>query len=246
MTDLLLGDPLPWPEVRDRLAAGAIPVLPFGAHEQHGPHLPLATDTIMAAGLARRIAAEVDALVLPAVSYGQTTDNDGFPGTTSLAFDTVRAIATDVAKAAARAGAPGLVIVNGDFGNQAPLRIAAREFEPLPVLVVNYPGLQQACDQVCTSAPAGFALRHADEFETSVMLALAPQTVRMDRAVAEYPTYPASFPDLQIGLNRLSRSGVFGDPSVASAEKGQRLLELLSAAAVGLVRAFLAEPRAAL
>ena len=242
---LMLGDALSWPEVRDRLALGVIPLLPFGAHEQHGPHLPLATDTIMAAGLARLIGDALDgsarSLVLPAVSYGQTTDNDEFPGTLTLSFDTVRAITRDLATSLARSGARALVVINGDFGNQAPLRIAAREFAALPILVVNYPGLAQACAEVCTSEPAGFGLRHADEFETSIMLELAPETVDMTKAAAEYPSYPATFPDRQIGLNQLSRSGVFGDPSVASAQKGRALLDRLTESAVALIRAFVAD-----
>ena len=231
-------DRLPWTAVRDRLAAGAVPLLPFGAHEQHGPHLPLATDTIMAAGLAREIAGRVDALVLPAVGYGQTTDNDGFPGTLSLSFDTVRAIVADLASGLGRSGARGLVVVNGDFGNRAPLRLAARECESLPILVVNYPGLEQACTQVCTSPAAGFGLRHADEFETSVMLALAHETVDMTRAAAAYPEFPATFPDLQVGLDRLSPTGVFGDPTSATAEKGRALLDRLTRAAVTLIESF--------
>ncbi|GAA2003949.1 creatininase family protein [Nakamurella flavida] len=238
-------DSLSWKRFGDRLAAGAVPLLPFGAYEQHGPHLPLSTDTVMAQGLTRRLATvlhgEVDTLVLPPVEYGQTTDNDGFPGTLTLSFDTVRAIALDLAAALHRQGARCLVVVNGDFGNQAPLRVAARESVQrwdFPVLVINYPGMAEAADAALTSEPAGYGLRHADEFETSIMLALTPDDVRMDTAVAEYPEYPAVFPALQIGLHELSVTGVFGDPTAATAEKGEALLERLSAAAAELVRAF--------
>ena len=226
-----------------RLAAGAVPLLPFGAYEQHGPHLPLDTDTLMAGGLCRRLAAGLDALVLPAVGYGQTTDNDGFPGTISLSFDTVRAVLADIATALHRQRARALVVVNGDFGNRAPLRIATTETSArlgFPILVVNYPGLDEAVAAVCTSPAAGFGLRHTDEFETSVVLALHPDAVEPTRAVAEYPEYPATFPAVQHGLRELSRSGVFGDPTAATAAKGDALLELLTRSAQDLIRAFLA------
>lgn len=232
-----------WPDFGARLAAGAVPLLPFGAYEQHGPHLPLDTDTMMAAGLCRRLAGRLDALALPAVGYGQTTDNDGFPGTLSLSFDTVRAVLTDIATALHRQRARALVVVNGDFGNRAPLRIATAESTArlgFPILVVDYPGLDEAAAAVCTSTPAGFGLRHADEFETSILLALAPESVEMTRAVAEYPEFPATFPAVQPGLHELSRTGVFGDPTAATAAKGEALLDLLTENALALIRGFLA------
>lgn len=218
-------------------------MLPFGALEQHGPHLPLSTDTIMADGLARRITDEVDGILLPPLPYGQTSDNAGFPGTMTLSFDTVRAIAKDIAAGLKQQGACGFVIVNGDFGNQAPLRQAAREISEglaLPVLVVNYPGMAEIAAELCTTAPAGFGLYHAEEFETSLVLHLRPEDVRMDLAVAEYPDYPPTFPAVLTGLDQLSRSGVFGDPRPATADLGVRLLDRLTIEAVTLVRAFLA------
>lgn len=229
------------PDLAAALRAGAIPLLPFGAYEQHGPHLPLATDTIMARALAQRLAPLVGGIVLPAVEYGQTTGDDGYPGTLSLSFDTVRAIAIDIAGALRRAGARCLVIVNGDFGNQTPLRLAARDIKQdsgFPVLVVNYPGMEEAAAAICDTAGAGFGLHHADEFETSVVLAVDPSAVAMDRAVAEYPEFPATFPAVEFGLHELSASGVFGDPRPATAAKGELLLDRLADAAAGLVAAF--------
>ncbi len=224
------------------LTAGAVPILPFGALEQHGPHLPLATDTIMADGLARRIAAEVDGILLPAIAYGQTSDNAAFPGTLTLGFDTVRAMARDIAGALAAQGARTFVIVNGDFGNQAPLRQAAREVKEqlgVDVLVVNYPGMAEIAAELCTTEPAGLGLYHAEEFETSLVLLLRPDDVNMDLAVAEYPQYPPTFPAVLTGLEKLSISGVFGDPRPATAELGARLMDRLAIEAVRLVRAYL-------
>ncbi len=231
------------PDFGALLSAGAIPVLPFGALEQHGPHLPLATDTIMAEGLARRISTAVGGILLPAIAYGQTSDNAAFPGTVTLSFDTVRAIAKDIAGAVASHGARGLVIVNGDFGNQAPLRQAARDVQEqfgIGVLVVNYPGMAEIAAELCTTEPAGLGLYHAEEFETSMVLLLRPEHVNMELAVAEYPHYPATFPAVLTGLEKLSRSGVFGDPRPATAELGRRLMDRLEIEAVTLVNAFIA------
>lgn len=235
------GSRLAAPDLARALQGGAIPLLPFGAYEQHGPHLPLATDTIMARALAQRLAPMVGGIVLPAVEYGQTTGNDGFPGTLSLSFDTVRAIATEIAAGLQRAGARCLVIVNGDFGNQAPLRLAVRDIKHhtgFSALVLNYPGMEAAAAEICDTPGAGFGLHHADEFETSIVLAADPDAVAMDRVVAEYPEFPPTFPAVEVGLHELSASGVFGDPRPATAEKGERLLDRLADAAASLIAAF--------
>jgi creatinine amidohydrolase len=233
-----------WPEAAGARDAGRPVVLPFGALEQHGPHLPLSTDTVMAAALARVVADAVDGWLLPPVPMGHTVGNDGFPGTVSLSFDTVRAVAFDVARSLQQAGWRSLVVVNGDYGNQGPLRAAARDAWDrlgLPVLVVDYPGLLEAAEAVCESEPAGPGFYHADELETSVILALRPDTVRMERAVPEYPDMPASIGSTPIGLHELSRSGVFGDPTAATAEKGRQLLTMLTTQAINLTKSFLSQ-----
>jgi creatinine amidohydrolase len=231
-----------WTDVQAHLAGGHPVVLPFGAYEQHGPHLPLRTDTVLANALARRVAERVGGLLLPAVAYGETSNNAGFPGTVSLSFDTVRSIALDVCTALVRHGARSLIVVNGDFGNQAPLKLAAREARErmdLPVLVVDYPGLTSIAAQVCETAPAGPGFYHADEVETSMMLSVEPHSVQMERAVAEYPAFPPTYPAAFTGLERISTSGVFGDPRAATAGKGSVLLDRLADEATTLARAFL-------
>jgi creatinine amidohydrolase len=133
--------------------------------------------------------------------------------------------------------------VNGDYGNQGPIRAAAQDSWTrlgFPVLVVDYPGLAGVVGAVCETEPAGPGFYHADEFETSVILALRPDLVRMDRAAPEYPDMPASIGSTPIGLHELSRSGVFGDPTAATIEKGLRLLALLTEHAVNLTKSFLA------
>ena len=231
-----------WPEA-ERARHRSPAVLPFGALEQHGPHLPLSTDTVIAAWLAQRVADAVDGWLLPAVPFGDTAGNDGFPGTLSLSFDTVRAVLIDVGRALRRSGFPCLIVVNGDYGNRAPLRLASRDLaaEAFSVLVVDYPGLEEVAAEVCESPPAGPGFYHADELETSVLLALRPSLVHRERAVAAYPELPVTLGAVPADLARLSPSGVLGDPTRASAEKGAAILEGLQSRAVEVARAFLIE-----
>ena len=232
-----------WVEVEQHLAGGnAVALLPVGAHEQHGAHLPLATDTIMAAGLAERLADQLDAMLLPAVPYGETWTTAGWPGTISLGFDTLVAIAVDIGAALAAQKVAALVIVNGHFGNQAPLEQASRILvtrHHLPTLILNYPGIEQAAAAVCESIPAAPGFFHAEEVETSIVLKLKPEAVHMDRAQAEYPQFPPTFGATPTRLDTFCKSGVFGDPRPATAEKGAQLLDALTAAALDVVRAFL-------
>jgi creatinine amidohydrolase len=200
----------------------------------------------MAQGLARRLAEEIDGLLLPPIHYGETWNNEAFPGTISLSFDTVKAIAFDVSRSLHHARWQALVIVNGDFGNQAPLRLAARQARDelnFPVLIVDYPGLAELAEEICETAPAGPGFYHADEVETSVMLALTPDWVHMDRAVAEYPSFPAFYGATPVSLADVSTSGVFGDPRPADATKGQRLLDGLTARALRIVGPFIHDAR---
>jgi creatinine amidohydrolase len=232
-----------WVEVKQKLAAPTVAILAVGALEQHGPHLPLATDTLMADGVARRLAERLDALLLPPIAYGDAWNNGGFPGTLSLSPATVRAIVEDLGRGLQAAGARALVVVNGHFGNREPIALAARalrESAGFAVLHLDYPELEQLAAQICTSAPAAPSFYHADEVETSFMLALAPATVHMDRAAPEYPSFPPTYGAEPIMLHSFCRSGVFGDPTHASAEKGARLIDGVVEASLRLVDVWLA------
>jgi len=235
-----------WPEIESAWKAGKIAILAFGAQEEHGPQCPLATDTLMAQGLASRLAAALDAVLLPAVPYGEAWSTSGFPGTVSLSSDTVRQIVLDIGVGLKGQGAPALVVVNGHFGNKGPIDLACRELaqrHAFPALCIDYPGIEEAAREVCESSPAAPSFYHADELETSIVLALAPSSVKMDRAVAEYPEFPSTFGSEPIMLDAISKSGVFGDPRSASAEKGERLLGMLTDRALSVVRDFLGRVR---
>ena len=216
-----------WPEVEAAVKAGVIAVLSVGAVEQHGAHLPLLTDTVLASGIARRIAEELPGLLLPPIAYGDAWNNEGFVGTLSISPDTLRATLEDIGRGLSRIGVKGLVVINGHFGNREPIALAARRLVTelaLPVLHLDYPKLEAFASEVCESEPAGPGFYHADEVETSMMLALAPDTVKMDRAAPEYPVFPETFGLEPMLLSAFNRSGVFGDPRPATAMKGEALI----------------------
>jgi creatinine amidohydrolase len=219
-----------WPAID--AARGLIALLPVGALEQHGPHLPLDTDTVLATGVARRIVDEIGGWLLPALGYGEAWSSEGWPGTVSLGAETLQLSIEDIARGLARIGVTGLITVNGHFGNRAP--IAAASY-PLPVLHLDYPGLEEAAAEFCVSKPAGPNFYHADEVETSMMLALAPEAVQMDRAVAEYPMFPADFGTRPMQLREFNSSGVFGDPRQATAATGEKIIDRVVRESVALI-----------
>ena len=233
----LIADRTSWPDVEAAIARGLIAVLPVGALEQHGPHLPLTTDTVLATGIAARIADATDALLLPAIAYGDAWTAEGWAGTLSLSPDTLRATVTDLGRGLQRMGVKGLVTLNGHFGNREPIALAARTLSEsgFRVLHLDYPKLEAFAAEVCDSQPAGPGFYHADEVETSMMLALAPDAVCLDRAAAEYPSFPETFGLEPMKLSAFNRSGVFGDPRPATAEKGGRLIDGIVAECVRLM-----------
>jgi creatinine amidohydrolase len=237
-------DRTPWNDVAAHLAAGdGLAILPFGALEQHGPHLPLGTDTMTATEVARRLAERLDAVLLPAIAYGDTWNNAGYPGTVSLSPTTVTAIAVDLGRSLVASGARGLVIVNGDWGNRMPLYAATRILTAeaqIAAITLDYPGMAEAANAVRHSAEAAPGLNHAEEVETSIMLAIDADTVHPDRYVSVYPAFPSDFGTRPMQLHPFSPSGVFGDPASATAEKGEAILAATVEASLAVLADFIA------
>lgn len=198
-------------------------VVPVGSCEQHGPHLPLHTDTVIAEALARRLV-EVrrDCVLAPAVTISASAEHVGFPGTLSIGTEAMASAVVELVRSAWWAS--GVVFVNGHGGNVLAMDRAARVLaDHSPATLVWWP-----------SVPGGDL--HAGRTETSLMLALAPDLVRLDRAVAG-PT-PTVAELVRHGVAALSESGVLGDPTGATAEEGQRLLDALAGQLVEAVAAW--------
>jgi creatinine amidohydrolase len=214
-------------EVAEAIDDYPVAILPLGATEQHGHHLPLGVDVMLAEGISRRVAEETGALLLPAVPLGYTWEWLDIPGTVSIQQHHVEALIKDVALGVSRYGVELLVLINGHEANDASMKYAVRELQDevsMPVVYFFYPGLSEVMAEHCES-PTWHGMIHACELETSLMLALYPEHVRMDRAVAEYPERPSLYGRSTISLGDLSESGVYGDPTKATAEKGRQMLD---------------------
>ena len=205
-----------WPECED------VPVLlvPVGATEQHGPHLPLGTDTAIAATVAARSGLPV----APALPYGASGEHESFPGTVSIGTETLAAVIVELGRSACRF-ARRLVLVNGHGGNVGALRAAVALLRSEGRDVAWFP----------CGVPGADA--HAGHHETAVMLALAPDTVRPDLA-APGNTAPLRelMPAISVGSVRdVSPSGVLGDPTGATAGEGAETVSVIVAALVTAV-----------
>ncbi len=230
---------LTWPEAKEVMASGRPAVLPLGSLEQHGPHLPLNTDIVMAEAVARRVADRVGGLLLPVVPFGQVWSARNFPGTMSLSPETIKAVVRDLCRSLHRQRVRLVVIITGHMGNTIPVQEAQREVQEeipsLKTLFFNYPRAATVAKGV-TESPMWKGTRfHADEIETSLMLAVAPELCHMDRAVADYPEVPTEFDFSPMSWDQITETGVFGDARPATAEKGRILLDRWVDLMVGVI-----------
>ena len=205
-------DGLAWTDVAERAAASVL-VVPLGATEQHGPHLPFTVDTEVAAELARRLAEARPWVVLaPAVPYGSSGEHAAFPGTLSIGRAATELLILELVRSADAFAA--VLLVSGHGGNAVPVGRA--------VATAGAEGRN-----VHVWAPTGPTDdSHAGRVETSVMLALRPDAVRTDRATAGNTTpLPALLGTLRThGVAKASPTGVLGDPRSATVAEGHRIL----------------------
>ena len=218
-----------WPD----LPSDALVLLPIGSTEQHGPHLPLDTDSVIAEAVARRAATALPGtLVAPTLPYGASGEHAGFPGTVSIGHEALCAVLVEAVRSLSL-WAGRIVVVNGHGGNTATLDTALR--------LLRTEGHQVA--STGCAVPGGDA--HAGRTETSVMLHLAPDQVRLDAAVAgDTRPLAALLPELMArGVRAVSSSGVLGDPTGASAAEGRRATDAMVSAAVRRIRAWTVDRR---
>jgi creatinine amidohydrolase len=239
------------PEISRHLKATSILLLPLGAIEQHGPHLPLNTDVVVAEGMSRRIVArwgeEFDLWQLPTLALGLSREHDWAPGTLSLSIQGFVALLRDMSREIVRAlPARNLAIVNGHGGNRGILENLLHEFAGdfgLNCCVMHPFDLAKVA--IGAQNPQDTDV-HGGKSETSVMLALAPQQVRGDLIAA--PKHPpdhdaigalifdrgASFP-WRTDDPRLAAAGVIGDARAATAEMGEAIMASIVQEAGGVL-----------
>lgn len=215
-------------EVLTAIEEFPVAILPLGATEQHGHHLPLGVDIFLAEGISRKLSEKTGALLLPSLPFGYSWVWRDIPGTVSLQQKHVEAVIKDVAHSVARYGIKMLVLVNGHDANNASMKYATRALADeldISVIYLFYPNLNKIMEQHCES-PTWHGMIHACEFETSLMLALKPEMVDLSKAVREYPKKPKLYGKSSISLGDLSKSGVYGDATKATKEKGEKMLNI--------------------
>jgi len=216
-----------WDAVARRIGAGAAAILPVGAgSKQHGLHLPLNTDRIQAEYLAKRLAAQIDALIWPTLGYGHYPAFVEYAGSTSLSAATFENVVTEIASGILRHGCRALIVLDTGISTRAPIERALERvaFANLRhIRIHDGPRYRRAAQDLAEQRLGS----HADELETSLMLAIAPDLVDMARAEAS-PAIERAMPGRLTPVDKASpnysRSGSFGDPTLATREKGGILL----------------------
>ena len=222
--------------------ADTVIVLPAGSTEQHGAHLPCAVDTIIAAGVVghalARLPASVPAYAMAPVTYGKSDEHLHFPGTMTIDGTTLLDTVTQIGESVYRAGFRKLLIVNAPGGQPQVMEMAARElrlrhgdYTVVPHFTWRVP---HVANQYLSDRERRLAM-HAGHAETAIMMALAPDTVHMEHAVANYaPEFPSKTlsadgrPAAAWTARDFGPSGVIGDPLPATPEQGRAILDSLA------------------
>jgi creatinine amidohydrolase len=252
---MLLQD-LTWPEVKSLPWNDLIVIFPTGSFEQHGPHLPLTTDTDIADAIGKRLeqAMPEKVLLLPTLWPGMSTHHMHFPGTLDVPQMTYIQLICSLGMSIVSMGGKKIFMLNGHGGNDVPLRAALRE---LKTSTKGTPGVRFVYASYWTLAAKTIrevreselgGIGHACEMETSIMLHLCPQRVKMNLAKRDGPTHTDIYrkADMQYGrpvyfvneFHEISPSGGVGHPESATAEKGKRFLDGIVKEVGAFVEAF--------
>jgi len=240
------------PAIEKSLRDRKVVIVPIGSTEQHGPHLPTGTDHLIGWEIAKRIVQAVDALLLPIIPIGFSEDHCPRAGTITLSADTLRHMIRDIARSLSRDGANHIVLMSGHAGHLAQLADVCYELNVSGELgqsrIHNISPYNSIAVEMLAQILEEEVFLHAEELETSLMLLLRPDLVQMDKAVREIPPYipkglttPNFLEAIRIFttskfLGRDLKTGVCGDATLASREKGEKLLDLLVAATVEAIR----------
>jgi creatinine amidohydrolase len=231
-------DALRWPDIARRLGPRSIVVQPLGATEQHGPHLPINTDFVVADEIARAAVTEVgdelDVWLLPTLSYTKSNEHARFPGTVWLSASTMSSMLDDIGRCVAMLPARKLVFLNGHGGNSALLGVANRDIRLAHGLqtFLTHPGLPVDQGGAAPASELGMGI-HGGTEETSLMLHLRPELVDMSVATRNVPEKLATNQHVRFGgrvsfgwlSSDFGPDGHIGDPTTATAERGKELFE---------------------
>lgn len=220
---------LTWDEAKNVLNSSTVMVIPLGAQcKEHGHHLPLNTDWLFAEGLKKAVETQVEAVFAPTLNYSYYPAMVKYPGTASLSYDTTIGMITDICNSFARFGVTKFYVLNTGISTLKPLKSAAERLEQERIALC-YSDLNKLLDRTKSEIQEQEGGGHADEIETSIMMVLAPDVVKMEKAKKDFsgdgdgPLTP-----VDDGSGVFSPTGTWGDPSLATVEKGRKLVDALT------------------
>jgi creatinine amidohydrolase len=229
---------LTWVQAEKVLKEYEVVLIALGARtKEHGPHLPLKTDYIMAEYLKSRVAAEVPVAVLPTIQYGYYPSFLEYPGSVSIRAETFKNVVEDICRSMSGYGARKFYVLNTGISTLRPLEEAAETLKGVGIVLryLNLLDVDKTIPQGLLKQEGG---SHADEAETSMMLYIAPETVDMSQAAKDYDSRPG-----RKGLTRnphgsgtFSPTGTWGDPTLATREKGRIIVEATVQAVIAQVK----------
>jgi creatinine amidohydrolase len=223
-------------DVKEYLKRNNIIIIPIGSTEEHGEHLPFTVDADISTEVARRVAQKIDALVAPTVYYGLSRAHSDFPGTAWLTGETLMRVIEDISISFAKSGFKRIIWINGHYCNEPALYVACGDITgtnkvPEDTKVYGFSYWLALPDDVAKQYLSWDAGWHAQAGETSIMLAIKPDVVKMEYAQEEWPVLAKRS---TVVLNCISagtgcwkymtKSGVWGDAKKATKEKGEAFL----------------------
>ena len=218
-------------EVRSFINDDTVALLPIGATEVHGNHLPVCTDVFLAEGVAGLVEEKYGknrALVLPSVNYGQVWSLGKTVGTVDIPDDVLVPFLVSIVTAMWRSGVKRLAFINAHVGNSTAIKAAMRKSQEIcgiKTYSFTYPGAESVIEKVCTTKRPHKAYFHACEIETSYMLYIAPDKVDMTKAICQYPNFPEDFDYTPTRWTEFLSTAVLGDSTKATTEKGKAIID---------------------
>jgi creatinine amidohydrolase len=219
---------LTWLEAEEALQKCAVVVIPLGAiTKEHGPHLPLNNDYLMAEYLAERVVQELEIVLMPTIPFGFYPAFLEYPGSVSLEFNTFKNLVKDMCKSLD--GTKKFYILNTGYSTVKPLALAAKELSEESGIEMRYTDIQKVSEDVANQVGAQKGGGHADEIETSMMLYIKPEIVNMDKAPKDFhpKTGKGGFTRDPNKPGIYSPTGIWGDATLATRKKGEIVVEAM-------------------
>lgn len=222
-----------WADIKAEMENGCTTVIVcFGSHEQHGPHLPLGTDAFFGDSIGEGLAGRLDAFLAPVFRVGCSQHHMGFPGTITLTSETFQKVVYDTTQSLSRHGFEKILLIPTHGGNFRPLEDAVKNMGAIEGCeVLTFTDLNGLIERMYQSSGErgisnGQAGIHAGEWETSMMLALKPNLVKMNATTTGFIGEFAVIEDrIFEGIHHIDKNGVLGDPTLAAQGRGQTYVD---------------------